>query len=150
MRRGEQTMRSLKELRRSRRRLQTVIERCFSSGCWLLEARYDSGCTSGRVASYDARAWIAAIRHNIGGIEYIHSRSPERPKLIKRDIVQKLVIGADVDAGQVAKLWKYGDVTISSWVGKEAYTRLADEIMKEWMTGEAESNKKAWSSSQRK
>lgn len=143
-------MRSLKELRRSRRRLQTVIERCFGSGCWLLEARYDSACTSGRVASCDARAWIAAIRHNIGGIEYIHSRSPERPKLIKRDIVQKLVIGADVDAGQVAKLWKYGDVTISSWVGKEAYTRLADEIMKDWMTEEAESNKKAWSSSQRK
>ena len=141
-------MRSVKELRRSRRRLQTVIDGCFSSGCWLLEARYDSACTSGRVASCDAKAWIAAIRRNISGIEYIHSRSPERPK-IESGIVQKLVIGIDADAARVAKLWKYGTVTASRWVGQEACARLADEIMKDWMTEDAESNKKAWSSSQR-
>lgn len=141
-------MRNMKELRRSRRRLQAVINGCFSSGCWLLEARYDSACKSGRVASCDAKAWIAAIRNNIGRIEYIHSRSPERPKS-ERGIVQKLVIGIDADAERVAKLWKYGTVTSSRRVGKEACTRLADEIMKDWMTEDAESNKKAWSSSQR-
>ena len=136
-------------VRRSCRRLQSVIGVNYPGGCQMITLMFGDdgrGRRRRKYADADVRSWLRAVRSALGAFRYIVSEESDGSGGIA---ACRVIVGPEVEAERAGKMWEHGKVEVER-VGLAEMEGLAEHIMGAWISAghNIEPCRRAWSTGQ--